>query len=590
MEAGGFVKMRDAKKPHYLVFTKILAGFLLVVFPLYLFCIQIYITGNNSIKNELAETSKAQAVNQLSSLERDMTNILTVQTGMLADMDLFYLRSRQSVQDNYEFYKAVNAVRNKLIAIQNVNSLISRVYVYFPWMDKIISTGLALDTVPDGERDFLLQSIQDNRYPFSSYGDCYYTLIAAPFARLVSGTYPDYVIAVQYSKSGLLNVVRNMARQGDDSGIALCSDGYGLEAIRPDEADTVARIRAELPDDGKAAGSPPQMVASGRTKYMVFAAKSASLQTTLVYYIPQQAFYQTMASHQTWFWMTTAATILLTVLFGIMANRTLHTPLLRLMKLFQVIETGNFNEQMEYRHNDEFGFIYSSANRMTTRLKRLVEEVYEQRVLLQQAEIKQLQYQINPHFLYNSLFVVSNLIRMEDVETAQKMTDHLSRFYQYITKGAIDDIPLDMEVQHVRDYMEIHMIRFSNRLSVSFGEIPAGMGSVIVPKLILQPILENSLKHGLGSMVRHARIDVWFESAPGRLSIFIQDNGVGTDVDQLSKDVANSPYNAIDSKGNGLANTNRRLKIKYAEDSGLFFSLNEEGGLRTEIRILLKDG
>jgi two-component system, sensor histidine kinase YesM len=204
---------------------------------------------------------------------------------------------------------------------------------------------------------------------------------------------------------------------------------------------------------------------------------------------------------------------------------------------------------------------------------------------VQNAELKQLQYQINPHFLYNSLLIIYSLVKMGDSECAMKLARHMGNYYQYITRSSSEEVPLVKEITHAKDYVGIQRIRFSNRIKAEFEEIPEGMQNFIVPRLIVQPIIENSYNHGLKDKIRDGILKVQMQQEQGYLSIFVEDNGEEMKEEKLAELRRMLGSNDPGIEKSGLLNVHRRLQIKYGSDSGIHVSQGEYGGLRVEIRI-----
>ena len=162
---------------------------------------------------------------------------------------------------------------------------------------------------------------------------------------------------------------------------------------------------------------------------------------------------------------------------------------------------------------------------MVKELKTLIEQSYKQKILVQRAEMKQLQSQINPHFLYNSFFILNTMARTEDYENIEKFTEQLGRYFQFITRSAADEVPLEKEVEHARVYTEIQAMRYSNRIKAYFEELPEEFWGIVVPRLILQPIIENAFEHGLGMVKKNGILTVSFEKLQNGLHIIIENNG-----------------------------------------------------------------
>ena len=156
----------------------------------------------------------------------------------------------------------------------------------------------------------------------------------------------------------------------------------------------------------------------------------------------------------------------------------------------------------------------------------------------------------------------------EDCESIVELAAYLSEYYRYITKDAKSNKKLEEEVQHARKYAKIQAMRFRHRLSVEFDEMPAEYRDIIVPRLILQPLLENAFEHGLRDVEKDGVIKVWYENKENKLYVHVQDNGGG-----MSEETQNELNEGFKQRSelieNGLCNINRRLNIHFGEGYGV---------------------
>ena len=134
----------------------------------------------------------------------------------------------------------------------------------------------------------------------------------------------------------------------------------------------------------------------------------------------------------------------------------------KLVSAFKRVETGELKFSIQHNASDEFQYLYTRFNAMLEYINNLIDQVYTQKIMSQKAELKQLQSQINPHFLFNSFFILQRMIQSEDKENAINFCGFLGQYFQYVTRNSIDEMPFYKEVQHARNYLEIQAIRFSN--------------------------------------------------------------------------------------------------------------------------------
>ncbi len=189
--------------------------------------------------------------------------------------------------------------------------------------------------------------------------------------------------------------------------------------------------------------------------------------------------------------------------------------------------------------------------------------------LLAEARLQALQAQLNPHFLFNTLNSISTLMH-RDVEAADRMIVRLSELLRLaLSTAGAQEVPLRDELEFLRRYLEIEQVRFGPRLSVDFHVAPDTL-ELAVPNLLLQPLLENAIKHGIAPRKAGGRIEVHARREGDRLHLTVADNGTG-----------NSP--STRGSGLGLANTRARLEHLYGAQQHFAFGPRPEGGFAVQI-------
>lgn len=197
-----------------------------------------------------------------------------------------------------------------------------------------------------------------------------------------------------------------------------------------------------------------------------------------------------------------------------------------------------------------------------------------------EAQLKMLRYQLNPHFLFNTLNAISTLVLINEADTANKMVTRLSDFLRYsLYKDPINKVPLEQEIYAARLYLEIEKVRFSERLAVEFNLEP-GTEQALVPSLILQPLIENAVKYAVASQVNGGIITITAKCFGHDLLLEVSDNGPGMTI-------TNGLPKSSDS-GVGLVNTKERLSALYDNNFALVLTHNQPQGLKVNIRIPLQ--
>ena len=229
---------------------------------------------------------------------------------------------------------------------------------------------------------------------------------------------------------------------------------------------------------------------------------------------------------------------------------------------------------------------------MSANLEVLINEVYNQKMLTQKANLKQLHAQINPHFLYNSYFLLHRLIKKEDYEKAVSFSKEMGTYFKYITRNNADIVNLGDENEHAMNYVKIQAMRFEGRIKVEYEELPQDLRNISVPRLIIQPILENAFQYGLENKAENGLLRIHFETIPQGAAIFIEDNGeelTDADIEKMRDQISEQGYDTEALEVTGIVNISRRIRIFCGNEGGLYVSRSSLGGLCVEVRIIRND-
>lgn len=286
------------------------------------------------------------------------------------------------------------------------------------------------------------------------------------------------------------------------------------------------------------------------------------------------------------------ASLAVNVLCIMLWYRQVYLPLYKqLIEAFGQTEAGNLKYRVSIRPDSPFFSIFGSYNHMMERMEGYVENNLRQQILVSRANLKQLQSQINPHFLYNSYYILYRLIKRGDKENSMRLASYLGQFFQYVTRNAEDEKRLREEVAHARTYAEIQRMRFGNMLDVAIEEPEESISEIYVPRLILQPLLENAFKYVYdtqsdGPMV--LRIGYCVRS--GRDFDILVENSGGIDDDVLRDIRVRLESTDEAQETTALINIHRRLQIFFGSASGLRVSRSELGGLCACVHIEAEGG
>ncbi len=274
-------------------------------------------------------------------------------------------------------------------------------------------------------------------------------------------------------------------------------------------------------------------------------------------------------------------------IFGItfLLSYIFYKPLEKLVSAMQKIENRNLDVRIDDKRRDEYQKVYRGFNDMASELKNVIKDLTNEKILKKEAEIKLLQAQINPHFLYNTLESIHSIAKIKKVEEISSMVSALSKFFRISLSGGKDVVTLREAIELVINYLTIQNIRFKGKVEYKIN-VPEELLGCTVPKLILQPVVENAIYHGIERKKEKGELTISGEAQNGFLQIVVEDNGVGMTEDNLRDLRLSLQCDSFeDARNFALKNINRQIKLKYGVEYGI--SIDSIYGKGTNVFIKL---
>lgn len=274
------------------------------------------------------------------------------------------------------------------------------------------------------------------------------------------------------------------------------------------------------------------------------------------------------------------ANALVLFFFFLYVRKYIKKPVSLLTNAFASMKGGQEEVLIEKHSRDEFDVLYTGFNEMSMRLNKNIRDNYLMKIDLQREQLKQLQAQINPHFLYNTLLLIKIRIKRGDQEGAEKMAGLLSDYFRFMNRNRRDVIPLEEEWGCVNTYMSIQSERFSNRFTFELAPCPEDIRNLPVPRLLLQPLVENAVKYGMEKIEENGIVRMYFRRQGAKVCVVVEELGVDIserEVDEMNARIQSPPE---DGEITSTINTNRRIKLFYGEDYQLIYVRTEEGTLQ----------
>ena len=280
--------------------------------------------------------------------------------------------------------------------------------------------------------------------------------------------------------------------------------------------------------------------------------------------------------------------LVLVVIVSFQLTRTLTNPIFKLKRLMRQAESGDLTVRFNGRNNDEIGELGQSFNHMIARIDDLIQMVYVEQKNKRTAEMKSLQEQIKPHFLYNTLDTISWMARDYEADDIVRLVDALTNMFRIGLSHGKDIISVKEEITHVSNYLYIQKIRYKDKLNYQI-QVDESLYSIEVPKLILQPLVENAIYHGIKAKRGGGTIYITGEPVERNLLFTVRDDGAGMPqekVDEINRRM--SERSVLDEqKSFGLFYIRERIQLCYGEGYGVHVESTLGEGTRVTITLPL---
>lgn len=292
-------------------------------------------------------------------------------------------------------------------------------------------------------------------------------------------------------------------------------------------------------------------------------------------------------------WILTFLAIGIALLISIFFSFALTKPLRKMMRLMKRVQEGDFNVQFQVKRRDEIGQLGSQFNRMIIRIDELIQDIYGMETKKKEAELHALQSQINPHFMYNTLESIRMAAELNDDEEAADMLAILGKLLRYSISDLNEKVTLQSELNHINFYVELLNYRYPGRFELIL-DVENVLLHFALLKLVLQPIVENAVYHGIDDEKPVMVISVAARQEGQLVLIQITDDGIGMDEETLERlqksmnalsSTEGTNYEPFKRSGMGLRNVNERIRLHYGLNYGI--SVTSTLGQGTQITLAL---
>ena len=553
-----------------------------IVFPILLISLVIMIlacegtitVSVGELQARALETCQAEIDYISDALYSQLTSIQLQNVEILNSESVLALAMRNMILDRYETVSYENTVMKLIRARLSQLNLIASAQLYIPTMKTMITAQKAA-LATDGEMEDMLRIIRD--FPDGLY--CTEEEIgfwsASPLVYDVSRAEKSRVMMTGISRNSVRGLLRKYASSSGDYRLLLTFGGHVIVASHdlPGEESFLQDMEGNV-----------QTVSFDGSRFYIIRADHAFSGLSICGMLEVDHVMRNMIRHRRWLRILETVCVLIVLLSGIALYRVVCRPLRGMSGKMREVGEGNLAVRMLPEKTEELNDVASTFNDMAERLQHLIDREYKSRLLAASAEKKALQYQITPHFLYNTYFQLRNLILLEENEQAQRLADLMGRYLRYIVHQDGTRALLGEEMDHARNYADIQGLRFQGRIEVQW-DVPEGdWRGLQVPRLLVQPLIENAFGHGLKNVEKDGIIRITLRQEEDVVRISVEDNGAG-----LGPDALEALRKALEAGGGepgenvALTNIHRRLRLHFGEDSGLSLEKSSLGGLKVMV-------
>lgn len=544
-------------------FIRLLLITVAVVLVFYVIGLYLNAAAIDNVRDGLQDALNMEAQYIAGEIEREIDNLVVFQQELASDDLLLRYTVANSILSDYQRLELVKSISNQLWRITRFSSIVETAHVHFANLDKTIAADKNIYDTLDANA-WASFSAYAGPLPFHILEwDRQIFLLYTKTERRA----PSFIIEVGISPEKLLEKLALMRSNDTVAMLLVHEDGTPFVGTQG-----AAELNSGLVMEKK------EYRYQG-SAYLVTEANLPALQLKLRCFSSMNAAMEPMLRHNMWIWgLTLLAGLLLVVYlayYRIYILRPLNT-------IFESVrraeETGQFTIG---RPNADFDDIYAQFTGMVEKIEDLAKRVYEERFRAQRAELRQLQMQINPHFFYNTLFMVYRMAQAEGNDDIARVCLDLSNYYRYITKMPEHDVPLKDEVAHIRQYLDIQSIRFAPRITIHMDELPAEIENEKIPPLMLQPVVENAFVHGMKHCTRGGVVEMHYQYTDAWYRVIVYDNGGSMDeaaVEELNRRLECGGL----EDGSALQNLRRRMELRNGGKSELRLESYRQG-LRVSI-------
>ncbi len=554
-------------KPIFLRMTGII---LVVLLPAVMLYTYFSTTSIQVIDSQTRAYKESQLLFLKSQIESNVERLSLSSNVLARDSSILDLHISMLRKDYYRMIEDQSLVKEKL-QLQSLSSHWSNeLSVYLPETQSRISTNLS------GAYDPSVLERSENGvwqlHPGGSAGSPYYRLLIwDPYLSKDDPERVNAVFEVKFSLDNVREMLRLYNAENPGDSFLLTGGGTAFADASGDDAKFQALGERLLAGELGDAGS-RDLEVDGKRSYLSYV-YLPKLDAWLVDYVPLHEFHAPVIRSRNLFYASMTALIALGIAASYLLYLNVQKPLSALIRGLKQFEIGDYGYRIKQTFHNEFDYMMHRFNDMGREIQHLIQNVYEEQDRARLATLKQLQSQINPHFLYNCLSFIAACAKAKQTDTIREMAYHLGGYYRYTTRVDDQRATLREEMDLVRHYLQIYAYRLE-RIDYDI-DVPEDMLAEPIMRLMIQPVVENAIMHGVEPKPGRGFVRVSGRRLAGWNTIQVEDTGVGMTEEAMLDYRRRLELPMEERTGCGLWNVHQRLKARFGPGSGVTMSLSE---------------
>lgn len=570
----GLLKSRIARR--------LLLNFLFVLATLMILSLAMHFLSIRILEDRITQSYNSSLTILSRQLNENLAKLETFANAIKADNDINALNQSPDIGRMIWDYASL-LKQMKFFAV--TNEIESDITIYLLNKERKLSAQRGLDKLTEQDRLDLNREQDQNRWLFQTDArkPDGFNLSFVSYNKQFQAN-GNLALRIDIDHSQIRKLLNKLKLGGSESAAFLLDSRGGMITSDGSSQAIMAKVLLSIDVNHKLDGQFD--IRQNKQNYWIIYTKSEDSQLVFGMYFPRDDVIQPILVLRKWIAVILIVTLMMYVLLTFLTYRSILKPVYSIVDAMRQLKIGKFETRIPDAPNNEVGFVITQFNSMANQIDTLINQVYGERLKQQQSQLKFLQSQINPHFLYNCLFFIYQMAKGDYKDVAAEMALYLGKYFRFATKSGEGETTLRQEIENLEIYMQIQKMRYTQKVEFRV-EVDEELAKIRIPSLIIQPLVENAIVHGVETVSKPCHIRVKAYRADNRMIIDIEDDAKTLSDEKLTEIHdgihhlhANSLHNSV-----GLSNTHMRLRLKYGESAGIVLSRIEPEG--TSVRITI---